>query len=249
MERFDMLLESLRAFVAEAGVFVPRFALALVVLFVGWLLAKLLRFATVKALRAVNFNVLTERGGLDAFFRHAGLTRDTIDLFGLLVFWLAMVAALTVACSSVGLTAVTALLVQILLFSPKILVALLILVVGVYFSRFVANAVTNFCRTAGIRGGADLGRIARYAIIVFVVLIALDQVSVGGDIVRESFLILLAGIVLAFALAFGLGGRDWAAAVLARWWPPGNLHAEEEAKGPRAIPRDGTGSNAARHAR
>jgi hypothetical protein len=47
----------------------------------------------------------------------------------------------------------------------------------------------------------------------------LDQMNVGGDIVRQSFLILLAGVVFALALAFGIGGRDWAAALLERWWP------------------------------
>ncbi|MDD2856587.1 MAG: hypothetical protein PHU01_13755, partial [Desulfuromonadaceae bacterium] len=57
------------------------------------------------------------------------------------------------------------------------------------------------------------------AIMTFVVLIALDQVNVGGDIVRQSFLIILAGIVLAISLAFGLGGKDAAAELIDRWWP------------------------------
>jgi hypothetical protein len=52
-----------------------------------------------------------------------------------------------------------------------------------------------------------------------VVLIALDQVNIGGDIVRQSFLIILAGAVFALALAFGLGGKEWAAELLERWWP------------------------------
>jgi hypothetical protein len=64
-----------------------------------------------------------------------------------------------------------------------------------------------------------LGRIAQYAILAFVVLIALDQVNVGGDIVRQTFLIVLAGVVFALALAFGLGGKEWAAEMLERWWP------------------------------
>ena len=64
-----------------------------------------------------------------------------------------------------------------------------------------------------------LGRIARYLIMTFVVMIALSQVEVGGDIVQKTFLIILAGLVLALALAFGLGGREWAAAMLERWWP------------------------------
>src|SRR5258705_104650 len=64
-----------------------------------------------------------------------------------------------------------------------------------------------------------LGRIARYVIVTFVVMIAIGQVEVGGDIVQRTFLIILAGLVLALALAFGLGGKEWAAALLERWWP------------------------------
>ncbi len=81
--------------------------------------------------------------------------------------------------------------------------------------------MSTYCRNIGIGpGDAELlARIAQYAIIAFVVLIALDQMSVGGAIIRESFLIILAGVVFALALAFGLGGRDWAAALLERWWP------------------------------
>jgi hypothetical protein len=53
----------------------------------------------------------------------------------------------------------------------------------------------------------------------FVVMIALSQIEVGGDIVQKTFLIILAGLMLALALAFGLGGKTWAAALLERWWP------------------------------
>ncbi|RZI66186.1 MAG: hypothetical protein EOP79_08600, partial [Variovorax sp.] len=64
-----------------------------------------------------------------------------------------------------------------------------------------------------------LGKLAQYAVLAFVVLIALDQIKVGGDIIRESFLILLGGVVFAIALAFGLGGKDWAAERIEEWWP------------------------------
>jgi hypothetical protein len=50
----------------------------------------------------------------------------------------------------------------------------------------------------------------------FVVVIALDQMNIGADIIRLSFLILLSGVVLALALAFGLGGQKWAASTLER---------------------------------
>ena len=89
-----------------------------------------------------------------------------------------------------------------------------------YFGEnFIGNAVTAYCKKVQLQDAELLGRICQYAILAFVVLIALDQVNIGGDIVRQTFLIVLAGVVFALALAFGLGGREWAADMLERWWP------------------------------
>jgi hypothetical protein len=79
--------------------------------------------------------------------------------------------------------------------------------------------VQNHCVEAQIADADVLGRLVRYAIMLFVVMIALSQIEVGGDIVQRTFLIILAGLMLAIALAFGLGGKEWAASLLQRWWP------------------------------
>ena len=216
---FELLVEPIRGFLYQVGDFLPRLALAALVLVGGWLLAKAVRFAVVKGLRAVNLNVISQRSGLDGFLRQGGLEADTADILGMLFYWLVILAALVIAFNSLGLTYITDLIGKVVLFVPKVIVALLILAFGAYFAAFVGGTISAYCRDAGIRDGELLGRLARYAIVVFVVLIALDQVNVGGDIIRQSFLILLAGIVLALALAFGLGGRDWAARLIERWWP------------------------------
>ena len=219
MESVDMFLEPVRVFLTQVGAFLPRLALALVVLVAGWLLAKGARFAVVRGLRAINFNVLTERAGMDDFLRQGGIRNDTTDIFGQLVYWLVIFTVLVIAFNSLGLTYITDLLGQVVLFVPKVIVALVILAFGAYFAAFVGGTVVTYCRNVGIQDADVLGKLAQYAIVVFVVLIALDQMNVGGDIIRQSFLIILGGIVLALALAFGIGGRDWAAELLERWWP------------------------------
>ncbi len=219
MEQVDVLLEPVRAFLMQLGVFLPRLGIALVVLIVGFLLAKAARFAVVKALRAINFHIVTRRSGMDGFLQKGGTDTDTTALFGLLVYWVVILAALIVAFNGLGLTAVTELLGRAMLFVPKIIVALLILAFGTYFARFVGNAVITYCRGIGLQDADLLGRLAQYAILAFVLMIALDQMDIGGAIVRHSFLIILGGLVFAVALAFGLGGREWAAARLERWWP------------------------------
>ena len=213
------MLEPVRVFLVQLGDFLPRLAIALVVILVGWFLARLARFAIVRGLRAVNFHVVTQRAGLDGFLKDGGVRTDTTDIMGLVVYWLVILGALVIAFNSLGLVYVTDLLGRVILFVPKVLVALLVLAFGAYFARFIANAITAYCRNVHIQDADLLGRLAQYAIVTFVVLIALDQVNIGGDIVRQSFLIILAGVVFALALAFGLGGKEWAAELLERWWP------------------------------
>ena len=163
--------------------------------------------------------MLTERAGTDHFLQQGGLRGDTTTLFGLFAYWLVILAALIIAFNGLGLTYITDLLQRVVLFAPEVLVAMLVVVFGSYFARFVGGAVTTYCIEAQIPDADLLGKIAQYLIMAFVIMIALSQVEVGGDIVQRTFLVILAGIVLALALAFGLGGKDWAAALLERWWP------------------------------
>jgi hypothetical protein len=115
-----------------------------------------------------------------------------------------------------GLTHVTELIERIVLFVPKVMVAVLILAFGAYFARFIGLALTTYCKNVGISDAEVLGRVALYAIMVFVVLIALDQLGLG-EIIRQTFLILIAAVALGLALAFGLGGQKRAAEFLERW--------------------------------
>jgi Conserved TM helix len=219
MQSIDILLETAREFLHQIAAFLPRLLLALVVVAIGWLLAKAARFAVERGLRALNLPVLTERAGTDNFLHQAGMRGDTTSLFGLVAYWLVILAALMIAFNGLGLTYITDLLGRLVLFTPKLLVAMLVVVFGSYCARFVGGAVHTYCLEAQIPDADLLGRIARYLIVIFVVMIALGQVDVGGDIVQRTFLIILGGLMLALALAFGLGGKDWAAAMLERWWP------------------------------
>ena len=120
MERIDMMWEPVRTFLVQVGEFFPRVMLAIVILVAGWLIAKAVRFAVVKALRAINFNVLTERAGLDEFLTQGGIKSDTTDVFGVLVYWLVILAAFVIAFNTLGLNYITDLLRQIVMFVPKL---------------------------------------------------------------------------------------------------------------------------------
>jgi len=219
MQNIDVMLEPLRGFLLQIGAFLPRLGIALGILVVGWLLAKAFRFSVVKALRALNFHVLTKRAGIDGFLQQGGTEKDTTDMFGWIAYMLIILASLIIASNSLGLAQVTDLLVRVVFFLPRLLVALLVVIFGSYFARFVGGAVRGYCKRVGVSDGDLLGRAAQYGIMIFVVLLAIDHLDIGGGLIQQTFLILLAGVVFACALALGLGGRNRAAQLIERWFP------------------------------
>src|SRR5215213_1262030 len=122
MDGMDSMFEPLRVMLAQTLAFLPQILLAIVVVIAGWILAKAARFALVKALRAINFNVLTERAGLDEFLKQGGIRSDTTDIFGVLVYWLIVLAALIVAFNMIGIHYVTDLLRQVVTFVPRLMI-------------------------------------------------------------------------------------------------------------------------------
>src|SRR5437660_11008220 len=113
MQPFDGFLDPVHSFLAQAIEIFPKVLFGILILILGWLVAKLARFVVVKGLRAINFNVLTEKAGLDTFLKQGGGDTDTTAILGLLVYWLIILTALLTASNTVGLTAVPAPLLRV----------------------------------------------------------------------------------------------------------------------------------------
>jgi hypothetical protein len=205
------VFETTRYYLEQLRDFAPELITALFVLFAGWIVAKLLRGAMVRALHLMKFNTLTEHSGISGFLKQGGVKHTAEELIGLLVYWTVILATLLIASSALHLEVVSELFNSILQFVPKVIVAVLILTIGLYFARFISDILFAYAHSVGFHDAPLIARIARYAIVAFVIVVALGQLQIRTAILEEAFLILLAGVMLAFGLAFGLGGRDWAA--------------------------------------
>ena len=210
-QQLSVIVESLRSFMVQVGEFLPKLIGAVIILIVGWFIAKFLTFIVVKGLKLINFNVLTEKAGVDGFLKKGGLRKGTTDILGILTYWLVILATLLVAFNALGLTVVSDLVGKITLFIPNVIVAVLILTIGLYFARFVEEAMVAYGKNVGLDEAPLIGRLARWAMIVFVVIISLGQINIAERYLQPAFFIILGGVTLALALAFGLGGQKWAA--------------------------------------
>src|SRR5687767_1077603 len=104
----DIVMTSLRSFMSDFGLFLPKMIGAVGILIVGWLVSKLLKFAVVKGLKGMRFHTLTEAAGLDDFLKKGGVRAGTVDVLGAMVYWLAILMTLLATFNVLGLTALSA---------------------------------------------------------------------------------------------------------------------------------------------
>jgi hypothetical protein len=215
--QIDLFLTSLQTFWGQIAMFLPKFLAALVLLLVGWLLARLLRAGVRRGLEALEFGRMAEKSGIEALLRQGGVELSLAGVIAGLVFWLVLLVVAVSAANSLGLDAVAGLVNRVVLYLPNVLVAILVLLFGTLFARFLNRLV--FAWLNGIKAPAALALSTgtEYAVQVFTLFIALEQLQIGADLVTVAFAIAFGGVVLALALAFGLGGREWAAERIRDW--------------------------------
>ncbi len=209
-EQFKILLESSQEFVNQIARAIPQIVGAVLILIIGWLIAKLVKKLTIKLLKLVKLSYLTEKSGVDKFLKDGGSKLTTIDLIGSLLYWLIMLIVIMSALNSVQLTSAEVLFNKIILFIPNIIVAIIILLLGLYLARFISQALAVALNGINDKAARLMESISYYAIIVLTVFIVLSQLDIAENIVNIAFLLILGGVCLAFGLAFGLGGKGYA---------------------------------------
>jgi hypothetical protein len=211
------LLRSLRNSWNEVVAVLPDVLLAVLLLVVGWLIAKLMRRLAIRALRAVRVDEIAEHSGLDDFLVQGGVEHTTVTLIGGAVYWLILAAVFIALLDALGLRTAEVLLARLATFVPNLIVATGILVFGTLLARVIGGLVFSYLSNIGSHAAAPIGALARYAVLVFVLFMAAEQLAIQTEVLVSAFQIAFAALCLAAALAFGLGGRDWAEKVISRY--------------------------------
>ena len=216
-----------RSQVMWAGIvaFLPSLFGAILILLVGLIIAKLLEKGTDALLERLHFDEMLDRGGVNRTLARAGTKLDPSSLVARLVFWTVALIAILMASNALGLTAVSAMFYSLVSYIPRVIVAVLIVILGMVLGEFVKDVIP--ASMGGVAGFSALGKAAKGVIVALALFMALDQLRVAPDIVRTAFTLLLGAAALAAGLAFGLGCRDLAGEYMRRWVEQGQRKAEE----------------------
>ncbi len=214
MEQIDIFVTSLASFWTQMASFIPQLLAALVILFLGWMLAKVARSGIMRLLKALNFDKVTEKSGLEAFLKHAELDVSLATVLGNLIYWLIILVMIVTVANSLGLTMVAELFNKVVFYIPNVIVAILVLVFGTILARFINRIVFAWLNNVGFDGAVTVSTFSEYAMMIFVFFIAMEQLQIANELLTAAFIIAFGAFGLAFAIAFGLGAKDWAAGVI-----------------------------------
>jgi len=203
-----VLLEPARVVLAQISQFVVNALLVIIILIIGWLLSKVVKSIVSKALKLVKLDDISERIELSKLLSKGGITYSLSDLIGVICYWLGLLITFMVAINAVGVTIAADLLKQVILYIPNVIAALFILILGMFASTLLKNIVQTAANNAGLSQGKLLAQVVETIVIVFAVLVALEQLQIGIRITELTIGIILGSVGLALALAFGLGCKD-----------------------------------------
>src|SRR5215212_3082676 len=195
------MIESLQNALGTFLEYIPQLIGAIVILLVGYLIARALQAVVSRVLQAVGFDNWMERGGIKQFFDRAQTRETPATVLGTLVFWFVFIIAITMAADALGIRQVSEVLAQLIAYIPSIIAAILILVLAALLANFLASIVR------GATGSDLLANVARYAIIVYAAFAAITQLGIAVQLTAPTFLIILGAVALAAAIAFGFGAQ------------------------------------------
>ena len=195
---------------------IPSIAEGLVILLVGWIIAKIVSRAIAKVVEVIRLDNLLATAGVKGFFQRAGIKLNIEKILEEIIKWFILIIFFISAANAFGLPQVNEFLSNVLAYIPNLIIASIIVVLGFLIANFVADLAHGTTKATKSSSAQIVSAIVRWAIIIFTAFTALGQLGIGKELLASFFNNLGLALAAAFGLAFGLGGKEAAADAIKR---------------------------------
>jgi mechanosensitive ion channel-like protein len=212
----EAMIEGFRETMKRIALFLPKLTALLTFLVLGLAMGWLVKVLLLRTLKTVRFDQLCERLGVTPALGKAGMKQPVSHLIGRLSFWIVFLLFTFMGIGALDLPATANLMNVILGFLPQVLAAILVALIGALLANFSGEATLIAAVNAQIEEAQLISNLIRWGVLLFTAAMVLTQLGIAKEIVVAAFSITFGGIVLALAIALGLGGRTIAKEALER---------------------------------
>ena len=226
----DIAISSLKSIITDFANAFPNLIGALVLLIVGWIIAKFAYKILHRVLKAIRIDAIGEKLGEIDFIKKSNMKIEISAIIGKFFYYIILFIFLISATETLGLTIVSEQISDLIAYLPRLLSALIILLIGLLFADFVRGIVKSACDSMGISSGNIISGFIFYFLFITIGLSALAQAGINVEILNSNITLILGGIVLAFALAYGFASRNILSSVLTSYYSKNKIKIGDHLK-------------------
>jgi hypothetical protein len=209
------LAEAVTASLTQIVAYLPTVILALMLLGLGYVFAQVASIVITRLLQLMGFDRLLNRTAVQVLLERSGTKMKISEILGMIGFWVIFLVFLIKASDTLSLTMVSDALTSIAYYIPKVGIAVLVLLLGLIAANFVRELITMTCSSAGIAHGTMVAQAVYVAVVLLIVVTAIDALGINTELLNNTIVILLAGLIGGAALSFGMGSRTAVANLIA----------------------------------
>ncbi|REE25742.1 putative transporter (transmembrane protein) [Winogradskyella pacifica] len=210
----DIAMQSLTTMWLEITKIFPNIVGALIVLIIGWIVTKLIIKLIKKVLKLAKANKLDDKLNEIEIIEGKKLNFDTVKIVSGSVKWMMYIILLITASDIMGLDIISNQISALLSYIPQLFAALIIFIIGLIFANFVKNSLKKLFESMDLSGGKMISQVVFFLLLTFISITALNQAGINTEIITNNINMIIAGFLLAFSIAFGLGAREVVAKLL-----------------------------------
>jgi hypothetical protein len=203
-----IMVEPFERFYEKLLVFLPNLITSVILLIFGFLLGVFVKWVFNRIFRAMNLDGLSQKLGMRDALSRSGFREPLSLIISRILKWLTITTFIIVAMQNLSIPTVEHLIDRMFLYLPNIFIAALILILGYILGNFFGRAALIASVNAGISSAGLMGKAVKLTVFLLSCTMALEQLGIGKDTIVIAFAIVFGGIVFAFSMAFGLGGKD-----------------------------------------
>lgn len=188
--------------------FLPRLFFVILILIVGWMIASVLQKVITRFLKLARLDTVSEKIGIANILTKGDINYTLSEIVGVLVYWLMMLVVALAAVNVLELSQAASLLQHVILYIPRVIASVFILVLGVFFASVIGNTVRTAAANTGLSQARSLGQFTQVLIVVFTIIEALKQLHIDTSIIEMLVMAIFAALALGVGLAIGLGCKD-----------------------------------------
>lgn len=203
-----VVADPVKAMLIKIWGYVPTLVGAIVILAVGWIIAKLLEALVVRVLKSARLDAACDSAGVTNVLAQGDIKMTVSELIGALVYWLLVLVVIVTALNALNLTIAADLLSRLVEYVPNIIAAVFVLIFGSFLASFISAIVRTSASNAGIHNAKLLAKVSHAVLVIFAIIIAVEQLRIATALIALAVNVILASIGIGIALAFGLGCKD-----------------------------------------